>query len=145
MYMERLALCCKVLYDIDLLDKKKEIEFLKKKMTAPKIIIKKNIIQELRQKIYSLIFDSPEQFIQLRYVGLSDFYKKDIEEILFLTLNELSNFQNPEWCNIKAISITDGIDAALCGLVEIQKLNNFTREEMAEFIIKSSMYQIKEI
>jgi hypothetical protein len=109
-----------------------------------KIIINKNIIQDLRQKIYSLIFDSAEQFIQIRYVGLSDFYKKDIEQILFLTLNELSNFTNPEWCNIKSQSITDGIDAALCALVEIQKLNTFTREEMAEFIIKSAIYQINE-
>jgi hypothetical protein len=143
--MERLALCCKVLYDIDLLDKKKEIEFLKKKITAPKIIIKKNIIQDFRQKIFSLIFDSAEQFIQIRYVGLSDFYKKDIEQIIFMTLNELSDFKNPEWCNIKAISIADGIDSSLCGLVDILKLNNFTREEMAEFIIKSTIYQIKEI
>ena len=71
--MERFALCCKILYDIDLLDKKREIEYLKKIVNIPQVLYKSEgewfekklaMYKAIETEIPPIIIDDPIQYEQ---------------------------------------------------------------------------------
>ena len=75
--MEKLALCSKVLYDIDLLNKQKEIYELKKTVNTPKIYIQNNELWQYKKKImYDIIKTSIDEYILEEFDDYDTFSQK---------------------------------------------------------------------
>ena len=148
--MERFALCCKILYDIDLLDKKREIEHLKKIVNIPQVLYKSEdewfekklaMYKVIETEIPPIIIDDPIQYEQTQFLGLCAHQKNEIEQILLVQLNSLTNYKYSEWCSNKVTEIVYGIDASIYTLVDMYKLVNFTASETAEFIVRNIIWQ----
>jgi hypothetical protein len=145
--MERLALCSKVLYDYDLLDKQKEIYELKKIINTPKIFFENNKLwenkkEEMYETIKNIIYEFEDDYENIVYTGLSSVQRININHVLFDELNKLTEYKYSSWCNIKAYDIVYGVDSAIQALIYVDKINNFRDSEISEFIYKNIIWQL---
>ena len=129
--MERLALCSRVLYDNDILDKMKEIDKLKKKLKryeTPKVLFnsyeewenkKKEAIKIIKDGVHAWIESFSNQFIDMRVYELIP----SIEKALFHLTN------NKEW----SLQVSENFHSNITGLC--YSITNFAeiRFTTAEF------------
>jgi hypothetical protein len=152
--MERLALCSKILYDIDLLDKQKEIYELKKEINTPKIYFENSKIWEskkaemyniIKNIIDELIIDSDseyEDYENILYNGLTSAQRIKINHVLYNELNKLTDYKYCTWCENKAYDIVYSVEGAVQGLIYSDKIGDFREYEMAEFIYRNIIWQL---
>ena len=149
--MEKLALCSKVLYDIDLLNKQKEIYELKKTVNIPKIYIQNNELWQYKKEVmYDIIKTSIDEYIleefddyeDMQYNGLSSLQRININNILYKELNKITEHKYCTWCENKAYDIVYSIEGAIQGLIYTDKINNFRDFEISEFIYKNIIWQL---
>ena len=157
--MERLALCSHVLYNQDLLDKKKEIEELKERIIKkPKLIFKsKNewikrralLLNILEEKIIEIIVEDDYLYDETENIK---YYSNDtcsgqrymIYTLLFKELNILTGEGYKRWCEYISWELIFSLDSAIQTLKNLDKIDDFSDYELAEFIIKNIFWQLDE-
>ena len=155
--MEKLVLCSNILYNEDLLDKKKEIEYLKNIITKkPKIIFKnksswierKNkLLNNLEKKIYKIIveedylYDNTEN-IKYYDNNICNGQRYNIYYILYKELNKLTYSKYKDWCENISYEILFSLDSAIQTLKLIDKLDDLSNEELCNVITKNILWQL---
>jgi hypothetical protein len=157
--MERLALTCHVLYNQDILDKKKEIEKLKESIIIePKIFFKsknewnnfkKIFFNTLEESIFQIIVEDDYYY---GYIENIKYYINDIcsgqryniYTLLFTELNNLTSNKYQKWCENICDEIIFTIDSGIQTLKNMDMLDNFSENDLAEFIIKNIIWQIND-
>jgi hypothetical protein len=152
--MERLSLCSKVLYDIDLLNKQNEIYELKKITNIPKIYIQNKELWELKKReMFKLIkttidecvledFDEENDYDNILFNGLSSLQRIHINHVLYNELNKLTEYKYYTWCENRAYDIVYSIEGAIQGLIYTDKISDFRDYEISEFIYKNIIWQL---
>jgi hypothetical protein len=159
--MERLALCSKILYDIDLLDKKNEIDKLNKIINIPKLSFKneeefinaKNTMYNIIQKsVWDCVVQNDDfEYYNSPYEGLNSQQRNYINKIMNEELNkftselDLKKKQNisQKWCENISFDIIYNIEGSLQGLVDVGKINNFSEFEIALFIYRNIIWELE--
>ena len=164
--MERLALCSKILYDIDLLEKKNEIEKLNKIINIPKLSFKNekdfinaknSMYDEIQKSVWDCVVQNDNfEYYNSPYQGLNSQQRKYINKIMNEELNkftselDLKKKQNivhksnyEKWCENISFDIIYNIEGALQGLVDIGKINNFSEYEIALFIYRNIIWELE--
>ena len=121
--MEYLALTCKTLYDVDILNKRTEIEALKK---GAMVIFKD--IHEYFQKIYkfkSNIKENIRKYIQENTFGAifllkTEKSKYQLNDIILIELLKFTNYTNTKWCQHTAKQIVLMIDSIINTFEDIE-------------------------
>lgn len=157
--MERLAMCSHVLYNEDLLNKKKEIENLKELIIKkPKLIFKsKNewikrkdlLFNILEEKIMEIIVEDDYLYDEIENIK---YYSNDIcngqrymiYTLLYKELNILTGEGYQRWCEYISWELVFSLDSAVQTLKHLDKLDDFSDYELAEFIIKNIFWQLDE-
>ena len=157
--MERLALCSHVLYNQDLLDKKKEIEELKELIIKkPKLIFKsenewikkkKILFGILEEHIMEIIVEDDYLYDETENIK---YYSNDvcsgqryiIYTLLFKELNILTGEGYQRWCEYISWELVFSLDSAIQTLKHFDKIDDFSDYELAEFIIKNIFWQLDE-
>jgi hypothetical protein len=157
--MERLALCSRVLYNQDLLDKKKEIENLKELIIKkPKLIFKsKNewikrrdvLFNILEENIMEIIVEDDYLYDEIENIK---YYINDIcsgqrymiYTLLFKELNILTGEGYQRWCEYISWELVFSLDSAIQTLKMVDKIDDFSEYELAEFICKNIFWQLDE-
>ena len=102
--MERLALCSKVLYDYDILEKQRRIVELEKKLKKPKIQFerysawddfKTKMYQDLHAALERTITHNPHEYEHMSYQGLTFRQENAIHECVYEHLQRGTH--NVEW------------------------------------------------
>ena len=152
--MERLALCSKVLYNADILNKQNEIFELKKIINIPKIFIQNKELWEFRKKeMYKIIkttideciledFDEENDYDNILFNGLSSSQRMNINHVLYNELNKITEYKYSGWCENKAWDIVYSIEGAVQGLIYADKISDFRDYELVEFIYKNIIWQL---
>jgi len=163
--MERLALCSKILYDIDLLDKKNEIEKLNKIINIPKLSFKneedfinaKNTMyDEIQKSVWNCVVENDHfEYYNSPYQGLNSQQRNYINKIMNEELNkftsELDSKKNhiitktnyEKWCENTSWNIIYNIEGSLQGLVDVGKINDFSEYEIALFIYRNIIWELE--
>ena len=157
--MERLALCSRVLYNQDLLDKKKEIEELKELIIKkPKLIFKSEnewikkkevLFNILEQHIWEIIVEDDYLYDEIQNIK---YYSNDvcsgqrymIYTLLYKELNILTGEGHQRWCEYISWELVFSVDSAIQTLKHLDKLDDFSDYELAEFICKNIFWQLDE-
>jgi hypothetical protein len=157
--MERLTLCSHILYNQDLLDKKREIEKLKDMIIQkPEIIFKnknewikrkKDLFNILEEKITEIIVEDNYLYSDIENIK---YYSNDIcsgqrymiYTLLFKELNILTEEGYQNWCEFISWELLFTLDSAIQTLKYIDKIDDFSDYELAEFIIKNIFWQLDE-
>lgn len=151
--MEKLAICSKILYDNDLLDKqneilnkKNQISELNNKLNTPKILFEnRDEWLSLRNDIYIILENEISEHIIDGDILLYNFNSNDrhhINNILFRELNKLTKYKYQGWCEITAFDIIYGIDASIQSLLYLNKSSDITSSELSIFIYKNIIWQL---
>jgi hypothetical protein len=149
--MDKLSLCSKILYDKDLLEKREEIDRLNKIINVPRIKYSKKEWIDKKQKMYNtlescvwncIISDEDNEFYNSIYNGLSSRQRNYLNDIIYKELNNLTKDKFHTWCSNLAWDIVYGIEGSIQGLIETDKINNFTEIEIANFIYKNLEWQL---
>lgn len=152
--MERLELCSKVLYDVDLLNKQKEIYELKKIINIPKIFIQNKELWELKKRdMYKIIktkideciledFDQENDYDNILLNGLSSLQRMNINHVLYNELNKITEYKYSGWCEHTAWDIVYSIEDAIQGLIYSDKISDFRDYELVEFIYKNIIWRL---
>lgn len=124
--MEKLALTCKILYDVDILQK---MERLKKEKTHPIIIFKDlfdyfNKAKKFQLKIrngIAIILSSDEKFIEFKeeIQDTSDFsfFFSELYKLIFKELSIFTQNKHRYWCEKTTINILNSVKGGLKGVV----------------------------
>jgi hypothetical protein len=157
--MERLALCSHILYNQDLLDKKREIERLKEMIIPkPEIIFKnknewikrkKDLFNILEEKIMEIIVEDDYLYNDIENIK---YYSNDIcsgqrymiYTLLFKELNILTGEGYQRWCEYISWELVFSLDSAIQTLKNIDKIDDFSEDDLAEFIIQNIFWQLDE-
>jgi hypothetical protein len=146
--MEKIAICSKILYDNDVIDKQNEIHELKKKINTPKIYFESKTLWNLKkEEIFKIIKDSllnkifEDDFDDI-LSGLNSSQKMKLNHLLYSELNKLTEFKYCIWCENKAWDISYSIEGAIQGLLYTGRLNDFTNYDIIEFIYKNITWQL---
>lgn len=157
--MERLALCSHILYNQDLLDKKREIEKLKEMIIPkPKLIFKnknewikrkKDLFNILEENIMEIIVEDDYLYNDIENIK---YYSNDIcsgqryiiYTLLFKELNILTREEYQRWCEYISWELLFSLDSAIQTLKMVDKIDDFLEYELAEFIIKNIFWQLDE-
>ena len=157
--MERLALCSRILYNEDLLNKKKEIEELKELIIKKPKLIFKNENEWIKRK--EILFNILEENI-MEIIVEDDYLYDEIENIkyynndicsgqrymiytlLFKELNILTGEGYQRWCEYISWELVFSLDSAIQTLKNIDKIDDFSEDDLAEFIIQNIFWQLDE-
>ncbi len=157
--MEKLALCSHILYNQDLLDKKKEIEKLKESIIIePKILFKtknewinsKNIFfNTLEKNIYQIIVEDDYLYNYIENIkyycnNICSGQRYDIYTLLYSELNNLTSQKYQKWCEHISWELIFSIDSAIQTLKNMELLDNFSENDLAEFINKNLYWQLND-
>jgi len=155
--MERLALCSNILYNQDLLDKKREIEYLKKIIIKkPKIIFKnkslwierKNkLLNILQKEIYKIIVEEEDLYDNTENIkyydnNICNGQRYNIYYIIYKELNKLTYSKYKDWCENISYEILFSLDSNIQTLKIIDKLDELSNEELYNIIIKNILWQL---
>jgi len=152
--MEKLALCSKILYDRDLLEKKKIISDLEYQLNLEKVkIICKNkedldikiniFFKSIKKQLNNIIVDDYDQYSNIVYFGITSLLTVYLENTIFIELFKLTNKKYYKWCIDTSYNIVVSIDSIIQSLYENNKINDFNNEELSNYIytyIKCQMY-----
>jgi hypothetical protein len=157
--MERLALCSRILYNEDLLNKKKEIEKLKESIIKKPKLIFKNENEWIKRR--DLLFNILEENI-MEIIVEDDYLYNEIENIkyysndicsgqrymiytlLFKELNILTGEEYQRWCEYISWELVFSLDSGIQTLKIVDKIDDFSDYELAEFICKNIFWQLDE-
>ena len=152
--MERLALCSKILYDIDLLEKKRELENIKAKIIEKPDLTnirleKKNLFKKMEETIWEIIVDDDDLYddcdnIKYYIPNVCAGQRFQIYNYLYKELNNLTENKNNKWCEDVSWNIIFSVDSSIQSLVNIDKIDDFTLEELADFIYNNIIWQLEE-
>lgn len=149
--MDKLTQCSRILYDKDLLEKKEEIDRLNKILNIPRLKYSKKDWNDAKQKMYDtlesciwkcIIYDEDNEFYNSIYDGLSARQRNYLNDIIYKELNILTKDKFHTWCTNLAWDIVYGIEGSVQGLIEIEKINDFSEEEITNFIFKNLEWQL---
>ena len=151
--MERLALCSKILYDQDLLEKKKIILDLEYKLNLQKVkIICKNkedldikintCLENIKKQIEYIIVDDYEEYINIVYFGITSLLTIYLENTIFTELYKITNKKYYEWCYDTSYNIVFSVNSIIQSLHENNKINDFNDEELSNYIYTYIKYQL---
>jgi hypothetical protein len=149
--MDKLTLCSRILYDKDLLEKKEELERLNKIINVPRIKYFQKEWDDKKQEMYDnlescvwncIISDEDNEFYNSIYSGLSSRQRNYLNDIIYKELNNLTKDQFHTWCSNLAWDIVYGIEGSIRGLIETDKINDFTEIEIANFIFRNIEWQL---
>ena len=88
------------------------------------------------------IINNPVEFGFMQNFGLTPNQMIEINYSLDKELNKLTNNKYNGWCNHIQFTIVNSIAGSLESLRKLNKINNFTPEEMVNFIYNIIVYQI---
>ena len=155
--MERLALCSNILYNQDLLDKKREIEYLKKIIIKKQKIIFKNkslwierknkLFNNLEKKIYKIIVEEEDLYNNTENIkyydnNICNGQRYNIYYIIYKELNKLTYSKYKDWCENISYEIIFSLDSNIQTLKIIDKLDDLSNEELYNLIIKNILWQL---
>lgn len=156
--MEKLALCSSILYNNDLLEKKKEIEKLKSMVIEkPPFIFqnekkfkkyKNNLFDRLEERIFDIIVEDNflyDDIENIKYytVDICFGQRYKIYNLLYYELNMITMEKYQKWCENIAWEIIFALDSGLQTLKKLDKIDNFTEEEMASYIFENIFWQLE--
>jgi len=102
---------------------------------------KKNIMfATIKETVNEIIEDSESETIY--FMGFTSVYKSQLEYIIYIELNKLTNNQYQIWCKNITYNIIFSIESAINALIYINKIDKFTMEEIGEFIYKNIVWQL---
>lgn len=122
--MERLALCSKVLYDYDILEKQRHIVELEKKLKKPKIRFerysdwddfKTKMYQDLHAALERWIAYDPQEYNHMSYQGITFRQENAINECVYEHLHR--GTQNVEWSDTVASDVVYSVRAMFNALM----------------------------
>ena len=147
--MERLATCCKVLYDIDVIDKQCQIVKLKKEIIkTPKILFdndvdfrtkKDQIFNNIKEGCDLCILDN--QWYDL-FKDLDVDSNHTLSKIISDELKKITNNEHNDWCFNISSNILDGISSIIQSLFKINKFEDFTINELNNFIFEYIVFML---
>ena len=104
-------------------------------------INKKNIMfATIKETVNEIIEDGESETIY--FIGFTSVYKSQLEYIIYIELNKLTNNQYQIWCKNITYNIIFSIESAINALIHINKIDKFTMEEIGEFIYKNIVWQL---
>lgn len=131
--MEKLALTCKILYDVDILNK---MEKLERRKTHPVIIFKDlfeyfNNAKKFQIKIrngINIILSDENKFNEFKeeLQETSDFFYffSELHDLIFKELLSFTQNKDKYWCKTTAINILNAVKGGIKGLIYSLKLAN---------------------
>ena len=100
--------------------------------------------KNIKETLVKCIINDKFEFKYMESFGLTPRQRIDINYILNSELNKLTNNEYEEWCNNIHFHITNSIASSLNSLVLLKKIEDFSPEEMVEFIYNIIVYQIND-
>jgi len=161
--MEMLAVCSRVLYDNDILNKMKEVDDLKKESNGfkkqlkpykrPRVLYasvdeylfhKKNALKIIKDGIDGCIRGDAFEYEQMYFQGLTTRQTDGVSYYIEKALTNLTN--NKEWSSMTSFTITYGLTGFFAGLIEsnIWSLlyNDLNAEQVANMVYKNIEWQL---
>jgi len=102
----------------------------------------KQMFIKIKEILVNCIIDDEFEFKFMEEYGLTPRQQCSLEEILQKEFNKLTNNKFDSWCNNTIFHIVNGVHGALTSLLKLGKIEEFTPEEMVEFIYNIIVYQI---
>jgi hypothetical protein len=102
----------------------------------------KQMFIKIKETLINCIIDDEFEFKFMEVYGLTSRQQISIEEILEKEFNKLTNNKFDSWCNNTIFHIVNGVHGALISLLRLEKIEEFTPEEMVDFIYNIIIYQI---
>lgn len=103
-----------------------------------KTIMYKNI----KETIINCVVTDTFEYKHMNYYGLTPRQAVHIEEILKNELNTFSENQCNEWCSTTTTYIIWSLRGFFDSLIKINKINDFTAEEIVVLIYNTIIYQL---
>jgi hypothetical protein len=100
------------------------------------------LYDNIKITLVECIINDPFEFGFMKDFGLTPRQQVAINYSLDKQLNELTNNKYNRWCDHINFMIINGIEGSLSSLQKLNKINNFTPEEMVDFIYNNIVYQI---
>lgn len=159
--MEKLAMTCQVLYDVDLLNAKKEVCKIRKQLkenTVPKIIYKDNeefenlrieAIKICQQGVREMLSNDTELYMMREY-GITLMQENVLYRILFKAFDKISKGQANEWISNYALISNYSIQHTIRALVDTDPelwnhiFDELGRDGLNTFILKIVMRYFEE-
>lgn len=112
-------------------------------MNAEDYILKRNIMYEhIKETINQWVVIDTFEYEHMSCQGLTARQRINIDSTLENELKNITNNNFNDWCSQTSQTIILCIQAFLKGLVNINKINNFTSEEYAKLIYDIIVYYI---
>jgi hypothetical protein len=112
-------------------------------MNAEDYILKRNIMYEhIKETINQWVVIDTFEYEHMSWQGLTARQRINIDSTLENELKNITNNNFNDWCSQTSQTIILCIQAFLKGLVNINKINNFTSEEYAKLIYDIIVYYI---
>jgi len=122
---------------------KKMIYSLPKLYNREQLNIILNVIyNDIKQVLIDCIVNNPVEFEFMKNFGLTPNQRIEITSELSKQLEKITNNHFNGWCDTINFNIINSISGALSSLQKMNKINNFTPDEMVEFIYNLIVYQI---
>lgn len=124
--MERLALCSKVLYDYDILEKQRKIVELEKRLEIPKIRFKKyedwemyksRLYQDVHAILEKWFLHDPREYERTSYHGLTFRQENALNECIYEHL--YNGTHNVEWSDKIASDVVYGVRAMINAMMKV--------------------------
>ena len=100
--------------------------------------------KNIKETLVKCIINDKFEFKYMESFGLTPRQRIDINYILNNKLNKLTNNEYEEWCNNIHFHITNCIASSLNSLVLLKKIEDFSPEEMVDFIYNIIVFQIND-
>ncbi len=106
-------------------------------------IIKRDLMYEnIKKTIDEWVVTDTFEYEHMDYQGLTSRQKINIGYTLIEELKKFTNNMYNDWCDEIVFYIIHGLKGFLDGLVKINKITNFTAEELSILIYNSIIYQL---
>jgi hypothetical protein len=122
---------------------KKMIYSLPKLYNREQLNIILNVIyNDIKQVLIDCIVNNPVEFEFMKNFGLTPNQRIEITSELSKQLEKITNNHFNGWCDTINFNIINSISGALSSLQKMNKINNFTPDEMVDFVYNIIVYQI---
>ena len=142
--MERLALCSKILYDRDILEKQKEIIELKNKLNkieTPQVLFDNWYDYENEKEVFHYCLEEriKKYFNDFDYISEMKFLSyeqtREIATAIILCLLNYTKCENFEWAEYVAWNIVTGVEGFINGILKVKSIIEcFTPEDFGVII-----------
>jgi len=151
--MERLVLCSKVLYDIDIIEKQKRILDLEKQLQTPKLSFKHwnewtekcdllNI--NIKKILHECIVDDERQYYFMFSFGITPVQESKIDWCVYKELYKLTD--DTRWSRTITDQILLGVSAMFCSFISSESwiiiYESLDSIQLCNMIYKNIVYQL---